>query len=104
MSKQPRILAGETAAITGGARGIGRVTAEAMLGQGMRVAIGDVDAEAAAATAAELGPSAVGLALDVTASPSRHFSRASSVSSRRSTCSSTTPASCRSARSWTRTI
>ena len=43
MAKQPRILAGETAAITGAARGIGRATAEALLRQGMRVAIGDVD-------------------------------------------------------------
>ncbi len=66
MAKQPRILAGETAAITGAARGIGRATAKALLAQGMRVAIGDVDAAAAAATAAELGPRAVGLALDVT--------------------------------------
>jgi NADP-dependent 3-hydroxy acid dehydrogenase YdfG len=66
MAKQPRILAGETAAITGAARGIGRATAEALLGQGMRVAIGDVDSDAALATAAELGPSAIGLALDVT--------------------------------------
>ena len=60
MAKQPRILAGETAAITGGARGIGRVTAQALLRQGMRVAIGDVDLAAAQQTAAELGPSAVG--------------------------------------------
>ncbi len=66
MAKQPRILAGETAAITGAARGIGRATAQALLAQGMRVAIGDVDADAAVATAAELGPSAVGLPLDVT--------------------------------------
>ena len=43
MAKQPRILAGQTAAITGGARGIGRATAQAFLRQGMRVAIGDVD-------------------------------------------------------------
>ena len=34
MAKQPRILAGETAAITGAARGIGRATAEAFLRQG----------------------------------------------------------------------
>ena len=66
MAKQPRILAGETAAITGGARGIGRSTAEALLRQGMRVAIGDVDLETARKTASELGPSAVALALDVT--------------------------------------
>jgi short-subunit dehydrogenase len=66
MAKQPRILAGETAAITGGARGIGRATAEAMLAQGMRVAIGDVDLETARKTATELGPSAVAITLDVT--------------------------------------
>src|SRR5205823_551907 len=62
----PRILAGDTAAITGGARGIGRATAEAFLRQGMNVAIGDVDVEAARQTASELGPNAVGLPLDVT--------------------------------------
>src|SRR5277367_4019093 len=66
MAKQPRILAGETAAITGAARGIGRATAAAFLAQGMRVAIGDVDFEAASRTAEELGASAVALALDVT--------------------------------------
>jgi NADP-dependent 3-hydroxy acid dehydrogenase YdfG len=66
MAKQPRILAGETAAITGGARGIGRATAEAFLRVGMKVAIGDVDIEAARQTASELGPSTVALALDVT--------------------------------------
>jgi NADP-dependent 3-hydroxy acid dehydrogenase YdfG len=66
MAKQPRILAGETAAITGAARGIGRATAAAFLRQGMRVAIGDVDFEAASRTASELGASAVALPLDVT--------------------------------------
>jgi NADP-dependent 3-hydroxy acid dehydrogenase YdfG len=66
MAKQPRILAGETAAITGGARGIGRATAEAFLRQGMKVAIGDVDIDTARQTASELGPSAVALPLDVT--------------------------------------
>jgi NADP-dependent 3-hydroxy acid dehydrogenase YdfG len=66
MAKQPRILAGETAAITGGARGIGRATAKAMLARGMRVAIGDVDLDAASATAAELGGSCIALPLDVT--------------------------------------
>jgi NADP-dependent 3-hydroxy acid dehydrogenase YdfG len=66
MAKQPRILAGQTAAISGGARGIGRVTAEAFLRQGVRVAIGDVDLPAAQQTAAELSESAVGLPLDVT--------------------------------------
>src|SRR5262245_40897314 len=66
MAKQPRILAGETAAITGGARGIGRATADACLRQGMKVAIGDIDIDAARQAASELGPSTVALALDVT--------------------------------------
>jgi NADP-dependent 3-hydroxy acid dehydrogenase YdfG len=66
MAKQPRILAGETAAITGAARGIGRATAEAFLHKGMKVAIGDVDLDAAQKTASELGPSTVAVALDVT--------------------------------------
>ncbi len=66
MAKQPRILAGETAAITGAARGIGRATAQALLRQGMKVAIGDVDFEAARQTASELGQSTVALPLDVT--------------------------------------
>jgi NADP-dependent 3-hydroxy acid dehydrogenase YdfG len=66
MAKQPRILAGGAVAITGAARGIGRATALALLRQGMKVAIGDVDLRAAQATAEELGPSTVALALDVT--------------------------------------
>jgi NADP-dependent 3-hydroxy acid dehydrogenase YdfG len=66
MAKQPRILAGQTAAITGAARGIGRATAAAFMRQGMRVAIGDLDLEAATQTASELGGSSVALALDVT--------------------------------------
>src|SRR5919106_485770 len=59
-----RELAGRVAAITGGARGIGRATAHALAREGMRVAIGDVDSEAARGTAAEIG--ALGLPLDVT--------------------------------------
>ena len=66
MARQPRSLAGETAVISGGARGIGRRTAEALLRQGMRVALGDVDLATAQQTASELGPSTVALALDVT--------------------------------------
>jgi short-subunit dehydrogenase len=66
MAKQPRILAGQTAAVTGGARGIGLATAKALLGQGMKVAIGDVDLDEARASADRLGPSAIALPLDVT--------------------------------------
>lgn len=66
MAKQARILAGQTAAVTGAARGIGRATAQALSRRGVRVAIGDLDAELARTTAAQLGPTAVGLPLDVT--------------------------------------
>ncbi len=66
MAKQPRILAGQTAAITGAARGIGKATAQALLRQGMKVAIGDVDLAAAQQTAAELGASTIAVPLDVT--------------------------------------
>jgi NADP-dependent 3-hydroxy acid dehydrogenase YdfG len=66
MAKQPRILAGQTAAITGAARGIGRATAQALIRQGMKVAIGDLDEQAARETAEELGASAIALPLDVT--------------------------------------
>jgi NADP-dependent 3-hydroxy acid dehydrogenase YdfG len=54
------------AAITGGARGIGKATAQALLRQGMKVGIGDLDLEAARATAAELGGGTEAFALDVT--------------------------------------
>jgi NADP-dependent 3-hydroxy acid dehydrogenase YdfG len=66
MAKQPRILAGETAAITGAGRGIGRATGHALTRKGMRVAVGDVDLDAARTVAEELGPTAVALELDVT--------------------------------------
>jgi NADP-dependent 3-hydroxy acid dehydrogenase YdfG len=66
MAKQPRMLAGQTAAITGAARGIGKATAQAFLRQGMKVAIGDVDFAAAQQTAQQLGASTVALPLDVT--------------------------------------
>jgi NAD(P)-dependent dehydrogenase (short-subunit alcohol dehydrogenase family) len=66
MSKQTKDLSGRVVAITGGARGIGRATAEALLRKGARVAIGDVDAELAQRTAAELGAGVVALPLDVT--------------------------------------
>jgi short-subunit dehydrogenase len=66
VAKEPRIIAGCNAAITGAARGIGRATAQAFLRHGMKVAIGDVDLAAAEQTAAELGPRTVALPLDVT--------------------------------------
>ena len=66
MAKQSRSVAGRVVAITGAARGIGRATAVALMGQGARVAIGDLDAELARRTADELGPGASAFALDVT--------------------------------------
>ena len=69
MAKQPRSLYGKVAVVTGGGRGIGRALAIALASEGCRVAVGDVDAESAAAVAAELGGEAVGLPLDVTDRP-----------------------------------
>ncbi|AEF39232.1 SDR family oxidoreductase [Hoyosella subflava] len=59
-------LSGRVAAITGGARGIGRATAEALVREGVSVAIGDIDGEAAKRTAGEIGRGTIGLPLDVT--------------------------------------
>jgi len=70
MAKQQRNLAGKVIAITGGARGIGRETAAAALRAGMKVAIGDVDLDAAQETAAQLGGGVLALPLDVTQRPS----------------------------------
>jgi NADP-dependent 3-hydroxy acid dehydrogenase YdfG len=52
--------------VTGGARGIGRATAERFSRQGARVAIGDRDADLARTVADELGDGVVAAPLDVT--------------------------------------
>ena len=65
MAKQPRQLNGIVAAVTGGARGIGRATAQAFVRHGMKVAIGDLDVAAARQTASELGPQAAAFELNV---------------------------------------
>jgi NAD(P)-dependent dehydrogenase (short-subunit alcohol dehydrogenase family) len=70
MAKQPKSLNGKVVAITGGARGIGKATAQALVRQGARVGIGDLDVELARQTASELGSDTRAYELDVTSRPS----------------------------------
>jgi NAD(P)-dependent dehydrogenase (short-subunit alcohol dehydrogenase family) len=65
MAKGRRSLNGRVVAITGGARGIGKATAEALVRRGARVAIGDLDLTLAEGTATGLGGGSVAMALDV---------------------------------------
>ncbi|HVE69497.1 MAG TPA: SDR family oxidoreductase [Solirubrobacteraceae bacterium] len=62
----PRPVHGKVVAITGGARGIGRSTAEQLVREGARVAIGDLDRELTERVANDIGGETVGLELDVT--------------------------------------
>ncbi len=64
--KQVKSVSGKVVAITGGAQGIGKSTAGALIRRGARVAIGDLDLELAEKTAAELGGNCVAFGLDVT--------------------------------------
>lgn len=63
-------LLGKTALITGSARGIGLEFARAYIAEGAMVALADINASAVAAAAAELGPQAIGVQMDVTSQAS----------------------------------
>jgi NAD(P)-dependent dehydrogenase (short-subunit alcohol dehydrogenase family) len=74
--------------VTGGASGIGLATARRLVGEGARVALVDVDGEAASAAAAELGSEVLPLAGDVSsesdvqsyfAAAAEHFGRVDSL-------------------------
>lgn len=63
-------LKDKVALITGGARGIGRATAELFLQEGAKVAVVDVDQNEVLQAAKEMGDNAFGLAMDVTSQAS----------------------------------
>ena len=66
MAQLMRPIAGRVVAVTGAAHGIGAAIARTRAARGACVALGDIDADAAGATAAEIGHGAIGCALDVT--------------------------------------
>lgn len=72
MSKQPRNLTGKTAIVTGATGGVGKATARALVGEGIRIAIADLDQAKLDAVAAEIGGGTLAMALDVT-DPSAYF-------------------------------
>jgi NAD(P)-dependent dehydrogenase (short-subunit alcohol dehydrogenase family) len=66
---EPLVLgfpAGRSVIVTGGGRGIGGAAAAMATRAGLTAAVWDVDGDAAAATAAQLGGAALGIAVDLT--------------------------------------
>lgn len=66
MAEKTGRVAGKVALITGAGSGLGRTMARMLAEEGARVACTDIDAQAAAATADEIGAAAVALQHDVT--------------------------------------
>jgi meso-butanediol dehydrogenase / (S,S)-butanediol dehydrogenase / diacetyl reductase len=58
-------LSGKRAFVTGGAQGIGRAIAHALARSGVKVALADIDRQAAQRTAKEIGETAVAVEIDV---------------------------------------
>ena len=71
-------LNGKRAFVTGGARGIGRAIAHALARSGVKVAIADIDGQAAQRTAEKIGEGAISVEIDVRerASVERAFNEA----------------------------
>lgn len=63
-TRRPR-LEGLLAVVTGGASGLGAGIVRQFVAEGARVVIADLNAEGAVALAAELGPAAIGVGVDV---------------------------------------
>lgn len=70
MTSPMKRLDGKSAIVTGAARGIGRAFAAAYVAEGATVAIADINLAAAEKAAAEIGPDAYAVALDVTSQSS----------------------------------
>lgn len=58
-------LAGKRAIVTGAATGIGNAIARALARHGVQIAIADLNGEAAEKAAAQIGPDAIGIQMDV---------------------------------------
>ncbi|AGP30028.1 SDR family NAD(P)-dependent oxidoreductase [Corynebacterium terpenotabidum] len=59
-------LSGQTCIVTGAAQGIGKAIATTLAARGANVVVADLNGDAAAATAAEIGGNSLGVTVDVT--------------------------------------